>query len=68
MSIIRSNAPRSSGATPAGSPGKRLEKKKFTYQPSTAHEIRRAVGATKKHLAIARELIASVRASRSKTG
>jgi len=68
MSIIRNNVPGSSGAAPAGVPGKRLEKKKFTYEPATAREIRRAVGATKEHLAIARELIASVRTSRSKTG
>ena len=48
--------------------GRMAPKKTLITHPATAREIRRAVGATKEHLAIARELIASVRASRSKTG
>ena len=57
MSTVRNKVPMTS----------KTEKTKFTYHPATAREIQRAVGVTKKHLAIARELIASVRASRSKT-
>ena len=68
MSTFRSKPTTARKTAVIGRKGRGPEKKKFTYHPATAREIQRAVGVTKKHLAIARELLASVRASRSKTG
>jgi hypothetical protein len=68
MSTLRNKIPTMSKAAVNGRSGRSAGKKKFSYYPATAREIQRAVGVTKKQLAIARELLASVRASRVKTG